>query len=177
MTRTSIRKHPALEAGVERRRPQPVMSLPPARRAWQLAQALALPLAGSLIACGASGTELARGAPRVPIAHLAELPEAERASSLSELPVVLEVRKGDRFPIEAVLDSTLLQLHTDGQWSVEALEPFYVLLRPSGPPLLSSDGVDFDQSAQNSFNFGFGAQRDRPASIRLALSLRPSPRH
>lgn len=166
----------ALAVGVERPLPPP---LPPPRPhgGWQLVRAAAPVLAACLIACSASGTELARGAPRVPIAHLSELPEAERASSLSALPVVLEVRKGDRFPIEAILDSTLLRLHTDGEWSVEALEPFYVLLRPSGPPLLSSDGVDFDQSAQNSFNFGFGAERGRPANIRLALSLRAGPKH
>ena len=90
--------------------------------------------------------------------------------------MVLEVRKGDRFPIEAVLDSTLLKLDNAGTWTVEALEPFYVLLRPEGPPLLSIDGVDFDQRKHNSLNFCFNAQKDQPTRIRLALSLRaPEP--
>jgi hypothetical protein len=172
MINTFIPNHAAPQAGAGRRLPHQVVSRRRAHPGWQLVRAFGPPLAACLLACGASGTELARGAPRVPVAHLSDLPEAERARSLSSLPVVLEIRKGDRFPIEAVLDSTVLRLHNDGEWSVEALEPFYVLLRPEGPPLLSSDGVDFDQRAQNSFNFGFGAERDRPTKLRIALSLR-----
>ena len=129
-------------------------------------------LAGALLACGASSAQMARESPHVPIAHINELPEAQRTSALASLPVVLEVRKGDRFPIEAVLDSTLLKLDSAGTWTVEALEPFYVLLRPEGPPLLSTDGVDFEQRMHNSFNFGFNAQKDQSTSIRLALRLR-----
>jgi hypothetical protein len=125
-----------------------------------------------LLGCGASAAQLARESPHVPIAHITELPEADRASALASLPLVLEVRQGDRFPIEAVLDSTLLKLDTEGTWTVEALQPFYVLLRPEGPPLLSTDGVDFEQRTQNSFNFGFKADKDQPARIRLALRLR-----
>ena len=137
---------------------------------------LVLLLASGLLGCGASAAQLARESPHVPIAHITELPEAERARALSTLPLVLEVRKGDRFPIEAVLDSTLLKLDTAGTWTVEALQPFYVLLRPSGPPLLSSDGVDFEPREQNSFNFGFSTEKDQPARIRLALKLRAAER-
>ncbi|HEU4577160.1 MAG TPA: hypothetical protein VFS67_02825 [Polyangiaceae bacterium] len=133
---------------------------------------LAALLGSGLIGCGASASQLAREAPRVPIAHISELPEAERAQALSSLPMLLEVRQGDRFPIDAVLDSTLLKLDTPGTWTVEALQPFYVLLRPEGPPLLSTDGVDFEQHTQNSFNFGFNAQKGQPVRIRLALRLR-----
>jgi hypothetical protein len=142
-----------------------------------LAALFASPLLASvLLACGASSAQMARESPHVPIAHISELPEAKRASALASLPVVLEVRKGDRFPIEAVLDSTLLKLDSAGTWTVEALEPFYVLLRPEGPPLLSIDGVDFEQRMHNSFNFGFNAQKDQPTRIRLALRLRaPEP--
>jgi hypothetical protein len=134
--------------------------------------ALAALLASGLIGCAASATQLAREAPRVPIAHISELPEAERAQALAGLPMVLEVRKGDRFPIDALLDSTLLKLETPETWTVEALQPFYVLLRPEGPPLLSTDGVDFEQRAQNSFSFSFNAQKGQPARIRLAIRLR-----
>ena len=133
---------------------------------------LAALLAIGLLGCGASAAQLAREAPHVPIAHIAELPEAERAHALAGLPLVIEVRKGDRFPIEAVLDSTLVKLDTAGTWTLEALQPFYMLLRPEGPPLLSTDGVDFEQRAHNSFNFGFSAEQGQPARIRLALRLR-----
>jgi hypothetical protein len=143
-----------------------------ARRTRAGSRWLAPLLASGLLGCGASAAQLARESPHVPIAHINELPEAERARALASLPLVLEVRKGDRFPIEAVLDSTLLKLDTAGSWTVEALQPFYVLLRSEGPPLLSTDGVDFEQRAQNSFNFGFSAEKDQPVRIRLALRLR-----
>jgi hypothetical protein len=143
-----------------------------ARRTRAARPVLPALLASGLLGCGASAAQLARESPHVPIAHISELPEAERAHALASLPLVLEVRKGDRFPIEAVLDSTLLKLDTAGAWTVEALQPFYVLLRPEGPPLLSSDGIDFEQRAQNSFNFGFSAEKDQPVRIRLALRLR-----
>jgi hypothetical protein len=139
-----------------------------------LLRPLAALLGSVLLGCGASAAQLARESPHVPIAHISELPEAQRASALASLPLMLEVRKGDRFPIEVVLDSTLLKLDTAGAWTVEALQPFFVLLRPEGPPLLSTDGVDFEQRSQNSFNFGFNAQKDQSTSIRLALRLRPA---
>lgn len=124
-----------------------------------------------LAACGASNTQLAQGARRVPIAHIAELPAAERPNALGSLPMVLEIRKGDRFPIEAVLDSTLLRLHTEGTWSLEATQAFYVLLREEGPPVISEDGIDFDTKTRNSFAVGFGAKKSGPAKVRMVLGF------
>ena len=124
-----------------------------------------------LAACGASNTQLAQGARRLPIAHISELPEAERPNALTSLPLVLEIRKGDRFPIEAVLDSRLLTLHTEGTWSLEATQTFYVLLREEGPPVISEDGIDFDSKTRNSFAVGFGAQQREPAKVRVVLGF------
>ncbi|HEY3497345.1 MAG TPA: hypothetical protein VGK73_21765 [Polyangiaceae bacterium] len=136
------------------------------------ARTVAALLALLAVACGASNNRIAESARRVPVAHLAELPPAERATALAKLPVVLEIRQGDRFPIEAVLDSALLALHTEGTWTVEARRTFYVLLRKEGAPLISVDGVDFEKPARNSFGVGIQAERDKPATVRIALKWR-----
>lgn len=148
---------------------------PRAASLWQRAGSLALgALALLAVACGASNNQLAKSARRVPIAHLAELPEAERAMALQSLPVILEVRKGDRFPLEVMIDSRLVQLHTEGSWTVEARETFYVLLREEGAPAVSEDGVDFDTSPRGSFGVGFDAQAGQPAKLRVALGWHPA---
>lgn len=121
------------------------------------------------LACGASNSQIARSARRVPIAHISELPPAERATALASLPVMLEIRKGDRFPLEVLLDSRLIALHAEGTWTVEARETFYVLLREEGAPVVSEDGVNFDAATRNSFGVGFNAQAGQPAKLRVAL--------
>lgn len=129
-------------------------------------------LALGAVACGASNNRIAQSARRVPVAHLAELPPAERASALAKLPVVLEIRQGDKFPIEAVLDSSLVALHTEGTWTVEARRTFYVLLREEGAPVVSADGVDFETPSKGSFGVGIQAEKDKPATVRIALKWR-----
>jgi hypothetical protein len=130
-------------------------------------------LAGALgllaSACGASNNQIAKSARRVPVAHMATLPPDERAKALATLPVILEIRKGDTFPVEALLESRLVALHTEGAWRVEALQTFYVLLREEGAPVVSVDGVDFDQPVQNSFGAGFNAQKEQPTKIQLVV--------
>ena len=54
-----------------------------------------------LAACGASNTQLAQGARRLPIAHISELPEAERPNALTSLPLVLEIPDAWRTPASA----------------------------------------------------------------------------
>lgn len=137
-----------------------------ARRLWRhTLVALALLAVG----CGASNTQVARSARRVPIAHISELPEEQRATALQSLPVILEFRKGDRFPLEVLLDSRLAALHTEGNWTVEARETFFMLLREEGPPAFSEDGVDFDASPRGSFGLGVDAQAGQPAKVRVVL--------
>jgi hypothetical protein len=135
------------------------------RLGWYVAPLLAL----LAIGCGASNTQVARSARRVPVAHMADLTPDERTKALATLPVILEIRKGDKFPVEPALESSLLALHTEGTWTVEARETFYVLLREEGPPAVSVDGVDFDQPAQNSFGAGIDSQKGEPTKVRLAL--------
>jgi hypothetical protein len=84
--------------------------------------------------------------------------------------VVLEVRKGDTFPVEALLESRLLELHAEGAWTVQARETFYVLLREEGPPVVSLDGLDFETPAKGSFGVGVDAHAGQPTKVRLALS-------
>jgi hypothetical protein len=123
-----------------------------------------------MLACGASNSQVAKTARRVPVAHIASLPPAEREKALAGLPLILEIRKGDVFPVEPLLESSLVALRTEGTWKVEALETFYVLLREEGAPIVSVDGVDFDQRAQNSFGVGFDAKKDQPTKLRVALT-------
>lgn len=128
------------------------------------------------VACGASNNQVAARAPRVPIAHLSTLPNEERQSALSQLPLVLEVRKGDRFPVEAALQSSFVALHAEGPWTLEATETFYVLLREEGPPVISQDGVDFERrERQGSFSVGFDARAGEPAKLRVVLQLGAAP--
>lgn len=141
------------------------------RRRWLGVTPVAMLLGVSLSACGASNTQLARSARRVPIAHIAELPEKERPTALASLPVVLEIRKGDRFPIDAALDSRLLTLHDTGPWTLEAKQTFYVLLREDGPPVISEDGLDFDSKPRNSFSVGFGAMKGKRATVKMLLGF------
>ena len=124
------------------------------------------------LACGASNNQVAKSARRVPVAHIASLPEAEREKALTGLPLILEIRKGDVFPIEPRLESRLVALRTEGTWKAEALETFYVLLREEGPPIVSLDGIDFEQRAHNSFSVGFDAKKDQPTKLRIALTWR-----
>jgi hypothetical protein len=133
-----------------------------------------LPLAALLAllatGCGASNTQIAKTARRVPVAHISDLPPSERAGALASLPVILEIRKGDTFPVEPVLSSALVALHTEGTWVLEANETFYVLLRKEGPPVVSADGIDFDAPVQNSFSVGFDSRQGQPTKVRVALT-------
>jgi hypothetical protein len=142
----------------------------PRRSAWAPLSACALG-AVLCVACGASNNQIARSARRVPVAHFSELPPAERAKALESLPVILEIRKGDTFPVEALLESRLLTLHTEGAWTVEARQTFYVLLREEGAPVVSTDGIHFDEPEKNKNSFGVGidSQKDQPAKVRVAL--------
>jgi hypothetical protein len=135
---------------------------------WLIVSAFSAWLAG----CGASNSFVAQNARRIPVAHISELSEAERTRAFEALPIVFEVRKGDRFPLEVVLDSRLLKIETPGPWNLEALETFYILLREDQPPVISEDGVDFDTKAQNAFSFGFVAKKGQPPKVRLLLALR-----
>jgi hypothetical protein len=143
------------------------------RLPWRRAVSMlvSLTLAPLLVSCAASNTRVARSARRVPVAHIQDLPPPERPKALASLPLVLEIRKGDRFPMEVVLDSRLITLHTEGTWTMEAKQTFFVLLREDGPPVISADGVDFDHKANNSFGIGFETHEGQPAKLRIALKM------
>lgn len=130
----------------------------------------------ALLGACASNSTLASQAPRVAVAHLAELPEEQRSQALARLPMVLEFRKGDQFPLELVLESPLVRLEGTASWTLVAQQPFFILLRESGPPVASVDGVDFDTPAHNSFQVGFDARAGKPPVVRAIVSFRsPNP--
>jgi len=126
----------------------------------------------ALLGACASNSTLASQAPRVAVAHLADLPEGQRSQALARLPVVLEFRKGDEFPLELLLQSPLVKLEGSGSWRLVAQQPFFILLRESGPPVASVDGVDFDTRVQNSFQLGIDAHAGKPPVVRAVVTFR-----
>jgi hypothetical protein len=146
-------------------------SAPAATRSGRCAAAASFfALAGLALGCGASNSQIAKSARRVPVAQLSTLPPAERASALASLPLILEIHKGDTFPVETLLESRLLALHSEGALRVEALETFYVLLNREGAPVVSHDGIAFDDApGKNSFGVGVSATADKPATVHVSL--------
>jgi len=55
-----------------------------------------------------------------------------------------------------------------------ARRDFYVLFRTDGPPLLSEDGVEFEDRPPGSFRLGLRAGRGEPTSIVAHVSLEPA---
>jgi hypothetical protein len=124
----------------------------------------------ALVGCAASSAQEAEGARRIPVTRMLELTKAGATTSAKE-PVVLEVKTGDRLPVELLLNSKLLKAHRTGEWSVEAVRDFYVLLRETDPPEISVDGVNFDEVSQGAFNLGIDATPDGTFKVNVVLAL------
>jgi hypothetical protein len=115
---------------------------------------------------------VARKAPRVSFADIAQGQPSPAIEHLQKLPFVLYVPAGQRIPVELGIDSGLFALET-GEMKLVAKRDFYVLFRADGMPLLSEDGVDFEKRAKNSFALGLNVQKDQPAKVQLGLRVRP----
>jgi len=92
--------------------------------------------------------------------------------SLGEQPVVIHFKVGQEVPLAFVMDSRLLTIAPQ-DLKLHVKSDFFLLLRADGPPLLSEDGVEFEEEAPNTFMVDFDAPKaDQPAKMKLRLSLR-----
>lgn len=130
----------------------------------------ALALFVSLGCAGAN--QAAADASRLSFSELDGSEREQAFQKLTALPAVLEFKAGDRVPVTFLLDSELLELEPVA-FNLVAKRTFYLLLRSDGPPLLSADGVDFEQRRKNSFFVGFDVRKGRATRLRLGVGLWP----
>lgn len=117
---------------------------------------------------------IAADAPRVLYADLQAGERRAALEKLMHLPAVVAFKRGERIPVDFVLDSSMLEL-VRADLELMAKRDFYLLLRSDGGPLLSEDGVDFEagDGSKNYFSFGFAVQRDAATRVKVALGVRP----
>jgi hypothetical protein len=135
---------------------------------WQPLPAL---IAVCLLVGCAGPNQLAAGARRVSFAELSGAQRGPAVERLARLPAVVHFRRGERVPLELVLDSALAELQAPAL-ALVAKRDFYLLLRADGGPLLSADGVDFEAEQPNWFFFGFAVERAGPTAMRVVLGIR-----
>ena len=124
-------------------------------------------------ALGCAGpNKIAANASRVTLAELNGTERADAFQKLSSLPTVLEFKQGDRVPVSLMFDSELAALEAP-DFTLVAKRTFYVLLRSDGPPLLSRDGIDFEESHKNSFFVGFDVRRPKQTRMHIGLGIWP----
>lgn len=119
----------------------------------------------------AGPNSVAATAPRIPFEQLNQKHHAAQLMGLNEQPVVIHFKEGQEVPFNFVLDSRLLAL-TPPEMKLRVKSAFFLLLRADGPPLLSEDGIEFEEQPKNSFMLGFAVERDKPAALHLRLGVR-----
>ena len=129
--------------------------------------------AALLFAVGCGGAnQVARNAPTVPFDRFDSDRSSALLSQLQKPPYIVKFRAGQVIPVDFTLDSKLMRAQ-DEDFVVIAKRDFYVLFRSDGPPLLSADGVEFEERPKNYFRFGFRLRGKEPATIDLGLGVRP----
>ena len=131
-------------------------------------------IVGLLVALGSSGcagpNQVAAGAPRIPFNELGH--HTQQLMALGEQPVVIHFKVGQEVPLAFVMDSRLVTLAPQ-DLKLHVKSDFFLLLRADGPPLLSEDGVEFEEEMPNTFIVDFDAPKtDQPGKMKLRLSLR-----
>jgi hypothetical protein len=142
----------------------------PCRPNYYLCSLLCLLCVASLGCAGPN--QVAANASRVTLVELNGTERAAAFQKLSSLPVVLEFKQGDRVPVSFMFDSELASLEAP-DFTLIAKRTFYVLLRNDGPPLLSRDGIDFEERRKNSFFVGFDVRRPKQTRMRIGLGIWP----
>jgi hypothetical protein len=134
------------------------------------AVAITLLCSSALFGCAGPNT-VAASAPRIRFDQLSQREHAEQIMSVSEQPVVVHFKQGQEVPLHFVFDSRLLAL-VPQDMKLTVSRDFFLLLRADGPPLLSEDGVEFEEQPQNSFMLGFDVKQGAPAALNLRLGVR-----
>lgn len=132
-------------------------------------------IAGLWLALASSGcagpNSIAATAPRVPFETLDQKQNAQLLMGLQEHPIIIHFKEGQEIPFHFVLDSRLLTL-APPEMKLRVKSAFFLLLRADGPPLLSEDGIEFEEQPKNTFMLGFDVKQDQPAALNLRLGVR-----
>ena len=127
-------------------------------------------LALALSACGGTN-QMAATAPRIPFDQLGQKAYAQQLMGLQEQPVVIYFKQGQEVPFHLAVDSRLLSA-APPEMKLRVKTDFFLLLRADGPPLLSEDGIEFEEQPKNTFMLGFDVHPNQPAAINLRLGVR-----
>ncbi len=129
--------------------------------------------AALLFGVGCAGpNQVARSAPTIDFESFDRDRSPELLRRLQKPPYIVKFRAGQVIPVDFTLDSKLMKTR-DEDFVVVAKRDFYVLFRGDGPPLLSADGVEFEERPKNYFRFGFRLKGKEPTTIDLGLGVRP----
>jgi hypothetical protein len=120
----------------------------------------------------AGPNQLAKNAPRVAFEALGESDQASARLVLRQLPVVLHFKPGQHVPVDFGIESRLFEVDLP-ELDLLVRREFFLLLRPDGPPLLSEDGLEFEERPKNSFMLGFDVRDGKPTTLHLGLAVRP----
>ena len=124
-------------------------------------------------AWGCAGpNQIAATAPRIPFSEIADGRASPHLQKLQAPPVVIHVQAGQKIPGDFAADSKLLAVE-GGDFTLVAKRDFYVLFRTDGPPLLSEDGVEFEDQPRGTFMIGLRVLKDQPATVQLRVGVRP----
>lgn len=132
----------------------------------------ALTLGATLLAAGCAGpNQVARTAPRIDFAQFDTQRSPELVAQLGNPPYVVHFEKGRVIPVDFALESKLMSTQNE-DFEIVVTRDFYVLFRADGPPLLSEDGIEFEEKHENSFRFGFRMKGQEPTVVDLGLGIR-----
>jgi hypothetical protein len=123
----------------------------------------------------AGANQVARDAQRLTFAELNGPQRRQAIATVASGPTVIHFERGQRIPLELVLDSKLIELEAP-RLTLIAKRDFDLLLRPDGGIRLSSDGVDFESHHENYFGFGFEVERQAETLLRVKFGIQPAGR-
>jgi len=90
-----------------------------------------------------------------------------------QLPLLIDVAKGDRVPVTVTLNSNLFASQPDSPTiTVEAKQSFLVLVPTDGPPrfCLRTPELDCSPPRHGTFQVGIGAAPGKPAIVSIAVT-------
>lgn len=120
----------------------------------------------------AGANQVARDASRLTYAELNGPRRQQAVQTIASGPTVIHFQRGERIPVDLVVDSKLIQLEGQ-QLTVIAKRDFDLLLRPDGPIRLSADGIDFESHHENYFAFGFAVEREAATMLHVKFGVQP----
>jgi hypothetical protein len=132
----------------------------------------ALVAVGLALAGCAGPNSVARSAPTFPFESFENERSPELVRRLQNPPYIVKFKAGQVIPVDFTLDSQFLEAREE-DFVIVAKRDFYLLFRADGPPLLSADGVEFEDRPRNYFRFGFRMKDREPTTIDFGLGVRP----